>query len=386
MNPRTQDASGVYVWAPTGKNFHVHLELDVLERLQVEVLRGFGAVPKRGAEVGGVLLGQIEERGGETTFHIQNFEPVVCSYKRGLSYLLAEDEAVAFAETASIWKKDPSKAVYAAGYYRSHTRDGLALSPEDVELLDRYFPGTGSVALLIRPNATKASLAGFFVREEGVFPKSTPLEFPFRRWELTGEEPPASRPLTDRRRDRIGPELVRGGRRADVVAPSRISRSESPIEEPLQLPREPLAAVAPPSFALLEPGKSEKKVRWIWLPLSFLFLLLGVVLGFQSALFVGPKVTGVANAQDFALSLTAQKSGSNLTIRWNRNAPSIRAGQRAVLEIEDGQGSPNPVDLDSAQLGSGSMIYHALSKAVHFKLTIYESSRNTVTETADWQE
>jgi len=387
MNTRTQDAPGVYVWAPSGKNFHVHLELDVLERLQAEVLRGFGAVPKRGAEVGGVLLGQIEEDGGQTTIHIENFEPVVCSYKRGLSYLLADDEAAVFAETADIWKKDPSKTVYAVGYYRSHTRDGLNLAPEDVELMNRYFPETGSVALLIRPNATKASLAGFFVREDGVFPETTPLEFPFRRWELTGEEPPAPRALTDRRRDRVGPELVRGGRRADGALPPPINPPESFIEEPYQFPRESATAtVAPPAFTLPEPAKPEKKVRWMWLPLSFMFLLLGVVLGFQSALFVGPKVTGIANMQDFALSLTVQKSGSNLTVRWNRNAPAIRAGQRGVLEIEDGQGSPEPVELDLAHLESGSMIYRSQSQAVHFKLTIFETSRITVSETTDWQE
>jgi hypothetical protein len=387
MNTRTQDAPGVYVWAPAGKNFHVHLELDVLERLQAEVLRGFGAVPKRGAEVGGVLLGQIEEDGDQTTIHIENFESVVCGYKRGPSYLLTDDEAAAFSQTVSIWKKDSSKPIYAVGYFRSHTRDGLNLAPEDIALMNQYFPDAGDVALLIRPNATKASLAGFFVREDGVFPETTPLEFPFRRWELTGEEPPAPRALTDRRRDRIGPELVRGGRKADGSLPPPINPPGSFIEEPpVHFPRETAASVAPPAFTQTEPAKPEKKVRWMWLPLSFMFLLLGVVLGFQSALFVGPKVTGVANMQDFALSLNIQKSGSNLTVRWNRNAPAIHAGQRGVLEIEDGEGSPQPVDLDLAHLESGSMIYRSLSKSVHFKLIIYETSRITVTETADWQE
>src|SRR5947209_8019848 len=112
MNTRTQDPPGSYVWAPAGKNFNVHLALDVLERLQTEVLRGFGAVPKRGAEVGGLLLGQIEN-GEQTTIHIEDFEPVACGYKRGLSFLLAEDEAAAFAHAAAHWKKDSEKPVYA---------------------------------------------------------------------------------------------------------------------------------------------------------------------------------------------------------------------------------------------------------------------------------
>jgi hypothetical protein len=124
----------------------------------------------------------------------------------------------------------------------------------------------------------------------------------------------------------------------------------------------------------------------MWMPLSFMFLLLGVVLGFQSALFVGPKVTGVGTAQDFSLSLSVAKTGDNLTVRWNRNAAPIRAAQRGVLEIDDGDSSPVPVNLDLAHLENGSMIYRNASKTVRLKLIIYESSRVTLTETSEWQE
>jgi hypothetical protein len=124
----------------------------------------------------------------------------------------------------------------------------------------------------------------------------------------------------------------------------------------------------------------------MWMPLSFVFLLLGVVLGFQSALFVGPRMTGVGTAPDFSLSLSAAKTGDNLTVQWNRNAAAIRAAQRGVLEIDDGDSSPAPVNLDLAHLENGSMIYRNASKTVRLKLTIYESSRVTVAETAEWQE
>jgi len=130
----------------------------------------------------------------------------------------------------------------------------------------------------------------------------------------------------------------------------------------------------------------KKQVRWMWLPLSFMFLLLGVVLGFQSALFVGPKVTGVATAQDFSLSLSVAKLGDNLTVRWNRNAAPIRSAQRGVLMIDDGSSSPSPVDLDLAHLDNGSMIYRNSTKTVRFELIVYESSRVTVSEKTEWQE
>ncbi|HLW77683.1 MAG TPA: hypothetical protein VKS01_11875, partial [Bryobacteraceae bacterium] len=60
MGAPTQDTSGYYVWKAEGAPVEIHLHLDVLDRLAAEVMRGFGAVPKRGAEVGGVLIGTID--------------------------------------------------------------------------------------------------------------------------------------------------------------------------------------------------------------------------------------------------------------------------------------------------------------------------------------
>ena len=98
-------------------------------------------------------------------------------------------------------RRSPRNAghTYAVGYYRSHTREGLALQPEDIELLDRHFPSPSQIALLVKPFATKPGVAGFFVRENGEFPAATPLEFPFRRWEMTGEEPPRRAPMQERK-------------------------------------------------------------------------------------------------------------------------------------------------------------------------------------------
>ena len=108
-------------------------------------------------------------------------------------------------------------------------------------------------------------------------------------------------------------------------------------------------------------------------------------IGVSAALSLG-LLTGVATAQDFSLSLSVSKSGDNLTVRWNRNAPAVRAAQRGVLEIDDGDSSPAPVNLDLAHLENGSMIYRNSTKVVRFQLVVYESSRVTVTESAEWQE
>jgi hypothetical protein len=137
------------------------------------------------------------------------------------------------------------------------------------------------------------------------------------------------------------------------------------------------------TFAEVKPAT--RPMRWMWMPMSFMFLLLGVALGIQtSALFLGSKGKTATAADDFSLSLSIAKSGDNLTVRWNRNAPAVRLAQRGVLEIDDGDSSPAPVSLDQAHLENGTMIYRNSSKTVRFKLTVYENSQVTVTEKAEW--
>src|SRR5579863_6012003 len=258
MGSRTQDVPGYYVWQASGKPVEVHLQLDVLDRLASEIMRGFGAIPKRGAEIGGLLLGTITP-GTPAIVRIEDFEPVPCHYRRGPSYLFTEDDSAAFEQAFEHSKPDPSRSIYAVGYFRGHTREGLSLAPEDVELLDQFFPGPAHVALLVKPFGTKVSMAGFFAREDGVFPETTPLEFPFGRRELTGLEPPSQRSLLERRPctdDSAAPAPLR-----DAAYPGRDTAAPKP------------------------------RASWVWIPLSFIFLLLGAALGYQAAVNIRGRVT-----------------------------------------------------------------------------------------------
>src|SRR5579863_6073137 len=136
MGLGTQGAPGYWVWEAPGKAVVVHLHLEVVDALLPEVMRGFAAVRKRGAEVGGVLIGSIEQGapGEPTVVRIEDFEPVECAYKRGPSYLLTDEEGARFEDACRRWQPHPERANYAVGFFRGHTRDGLRLSTEDVEL------------------------------------------------------------------------------------------------------------------------------------------------------------------------------------------------------------------------------------------------------------
>jgi hypothetical protein len=327
---------GYYVWAVPGKPVAVHLKLEAVDGLAAEFLRGLGAVPKRGAEVGGVLLGSIEPgfAPGTSIVRVEDFEPVPCSYVRGPSYLLTENDRAAF--DAACAGRHP------VGYYRSHTRDGLQLGPEDIQLLQRNFPQQEHVALLVKPLASEPGEAGFFVRERGSFPEKSPLEFPFRRWEMTGEAPPVIR-LPE------APEL--------------------PTTE---------SAPAPQMVAAKDPVPRPKSRAGFWMVSLFVFLLLGVLLGYEAS-----RITAPRRASDFTVSLAVERNADNLLVRWNRDAPAIRSASGGVLEIEDGA-EKKRMDLDRANLSGGTFLYKNASEKVSFRLIVYLDPGVSVTEELDW--
>jgi len=420
MAAQTQDASDYYVWQTPGKTDSIQLHLDVLDRLGGEVMRGFGAVPKRGAEVGGVLIGTVEHaRDGEpAVVRIEDFEPVECEYRRGPSYLFTEDEKGVFEEAVQRWQPDESRTAYAVGFYRSQTRDGLSLAPEDVELLDEFFPGDDGVALLIKPYGTKVSEAGFFVREDGKFPDTSPLEFPFRRYELTGEAPPPRRSLMEPRqrggtdprqsagtepRQSAGTEPRQRGRPLRAITRTdadSLTESGGDDAETANYGDDADGAYEPPSddaprmralrgpaagsaYAVTLPSRSRFSSS-VWLPLSFVFLLFGVALGMMISLARAPKTAG-GDAQGFSLGLAISKSGQNLSVKWDSQSPAVRAAQQGFIEIQDGNNAPISKELDPAQLQNGGMIYTSSSNAVKFRLTVNPRAQLRIEETVEWR-
>jgi len=342
----------------------VRLSLEVVDLLSNEVMRGFGAVRKRGAEVGGLLLGSIEE-GSPTVVRIDGFQPVPCEYRTGPSYQFSEEDSVVFEEAF--------QRASAVGYYRSHTRDGLTLAPEDLELLDYFFPSSEHIALLIKPYVTSACSAGIFVRENGSFSQTTPLVFPFRRNEMLGAEPPQRRPLMERK---PRPTFIPDAGRADAGRPERVAQD---------LARLGAAAVEQASAPLPEVQSTPAIALLSWSPVIWLtlvcFLALGGFLGFHLA----RSIPAAAPEGTYSLSLRVARAGENLNLTWNGESPITLAARNGILEIEDGPARKS-IDLDAAQLRNGRLIYRNNSKQVRFRLTMSPEARVSVTQTTEWGE
>jgi hypothetical protein len=382
--------AGIYKWEIPGKPVSVHLDLDVIDSVLPEVMRAFGAVPKRGAEAGGLLIGNISrDPAGQSTVHVEQVELVPCVYARGPSYLLTGEDKIAFEQAVERWRLDASQPRYAVGYFRSHTRDGLALSAEDVELLDRLFPDPAQIALLVRPFAAKPIQAGFFFREKGSFPPETPLPFAFSRRELVEDVVAIPLPAPSRPVEPPPPEPPVAARPPEPVAESRteLRPYQGSPRRIIPLPDDPRYA-SPEPLPLPSAAKGSRARGWIWVPLSFALLAIGAVFGLEAPGYVN--LNGYLNLSsltshtaEFALGLAVSQSGDSLTVRWNPDAPAIRRAQSGTLEIEDG-GYSKPVDLDSTHLQNGSIIYRNTSPSVRFRLVVSEGARVSVTETTDW--
>src|SRR5262249_26192150 len=116
--------SAYYLWEFPEKPVSVRLSLDVVDRLERDVLESFRAITARGSEVGGLLLGRAES-GTPMKTVIDSYELFHCDYARGPLYLLSEDEKSRFDELIRRRKAGSGPAV--VGFFRSNTRKDLTL-------------------------------------------------------------------------------------------------------------------------------------------------------------------------------------------------------------------------------------------------------------------
>jgi hypothetical protein len=362
-----------YVWEVEGKPVSIHLDFGVVDRIAMDVMRGFGAVPKRGAEVGGVMLGTFDKLDGKTVVKVEDFEPVVCDYLRGPSYLLTEKDEKRFAEAMA---RLETKDLTPVGFYRSHTRDGLGLADEDLALFSKYFGDSRQVILLVRPFATKTSMAGFFFEEgDSFYREKSYQEFPFRRKDLGGGNTPPIRSAPAE---------------APSVATIPAEDGEPNLREWVKAQRIEVAkeaAPVPPEPSLFglrnENSTAKFRSRWVWIPLSLVFLIVGVVAGFQGAMMLNRQDVDRALARSVSLGLSTGWENGRIAVRWDRDSAPIQNAQIGSLRILDGEYS-KVVTLDERQLRNGIVLYMSSDNRVSFRLEVQTRQRTQVTETVDY--
>lgn len=371
-----------YEWNAGGAAPSIRLEFDFIDRLNFEVMRGFGAVPRRGAEVGGILIGRWEEDGSVAV--VTAFQPVPCRHTRGPSYILEQDEIDSFEQALAPLAQEDGQDGCAIGLFRSNTRDALELTDEDLALLDRFFLAGRALFLMVKPYATRVSEATFFYRDSGRWVSPGPESvIPFRRRELGGgKRPKRQRPAPEAPAAEIQPPEQALPAPEGTLFPLMRAAAAPPPPEPAPAAQSQSAIHIPipevPEFAEARPSRLHGS--WVWIPLSFVFLLLGIVLGFQIALSVArSQKAAEVKADPYSLELTAVQFGESLHLKWNSALPAFRDARSGTLHIQDGNNAKT-VDITRDDIARGGILYRNATQNVRFRLEIPHGEHNSVSE------
>jgi hypothetical protein len=333
-------------WSESERKFAIHIPPDVIRRLGSECWIGFKRVPRRGLEIGGILLGRTETGDDVTTFWIDGFQQVESEHRSGPSYVLSESD---FSHLQEAIEKNRAASL---GIFRSQTRsEQLVLQAPDVELFGRCFETGPAVFLMLGP---VPGIAAFFAQADGSLKCIHQFALPSSRMSMmAGNTAPVSQPEQPR-----------------VLALTEAQPSDLPTEH-IEKPTEKAAVVVVPRAAVSKALAS--KARWV-LPLVAALLILAAG---ASMTWKAPKPLLAApdlKAPEY-LHLTVERAGSALRLLWDQNSSTVHAATRAVLHIDDGN-VQTARDLGPTQLSAGSITYEPKSPDVTFRMDVYSTEPN----------
>lgn len=396
-----EEKTQTLVWTVPECPFRVVIQPDVLNEIRILAVEAFYSVPRGGVEIGGVFFGLL----GADELDIRTHRPIRCEYSTGPSFTLSVKDQLGLSGLLDRAPADPDLAgMVPLGWYHSHTRSEIFLSPADLQLYSEFFPEKWQIALVVRPTNLQATRGGFFFRDKrgnlksdtpgqefkmeppdfglkvfspGALAPAVPPETPAPTVpviERKPEEPPvveAVTPLIEPAAPVEAPAMaavvsVNGSGAATVTAPD--------ITEPAPMPKaEPIAEPAPqkpeaetplpvPGFALAQPAAAKtRKTGWMWALLILVLLGAGGSAAFIEWARIGKPV---------GLGLETYDINGAFLIRWDRTSSAFAGASQVTLEISDGGEKVDPIVLAPADLSIGGYGYmrHTDQVSVHMKV------------------
>ncbi len=335
-------------WKPEGHSLRVEFAMPVMEEICALSVDGMFRFRHGGVEVGGVLFGEADQE----VVRVLGFRPLECEHAFGPRFVLSERDRARLRELLYAPKTEADLAgLEPVGWYHSHTRSEVALSPRDLEVYDSYFPQRWQVALVLRPEHYEEVRAGFFFREAdgGIRVESSYAEFSIR--------PNRGRMRAAEEAEEAEEEAVPAASAAEAepvtAAPAvTVKVAEKGPEAPDRPAPGSLRPSEPslPQFAQVQPQRS---YRMLWRVLVLMLALVGV----------GGGVFGVVRYYRQApqpLGLWVADMGGQLLIEWDRGAQPIRDATGGMLEIQDGTDRvAHKIDGDRLREGSIDYVRHA---------------------------
>ncbi|HVX65924.1 MAG TPA: hypothetical protein VHA11_04940 [Bryobacteraceae bacterium] len=343
-------------WSADGQLPRIEYAVSVVEEICADAVEGLYQFRHGGVEIGGVLFGQIT---GEVV-RIMAFRPLDCEHAFGPRFVLSERDRMSLRNLLYAGSGDEElETLVPVGWYHSHTRSGIELSPRDLEIYDSYFPRCGQVALVVRPENFGSGRAGFFLRgrDNAVYAGPPESEFRIRPQRALDSVP---EPVLEAETGAAGSEEAE----PDEDAAEEMSPE---VRRPWVIagdvpPSEPVPEPELPGFARIQPGALRK---WLWMLIPA--ALLGVAIAGAMYYY---RTQGPAEP----LSLWVADMGGQLLIEWDRTARPIRDARDATLEIQDGKERVN-IRIDGERLREGSIDYVRRSDMVDVRLRVQSSSR-----------
>jgi proteasome lid subunit RPN8/RPN11 len=337
--PEETAPEGTFVWSVEGRPIRIRAAADVLASIGRAAREGLEKVPRRGLEVGGLLLGTRE--GDELT--ITDWRPISCEHARGPGFELSANDEAALRQLLESLTGDPARSgLQVLGWFHTHTRDGICLTKSDLDVYNRFFPAPWQVALVVKPHAKEPTRAGFFFREPN---GAIRAETSYREF------------------------VIEPGLRPQPVGfdPASLGGATSPAPAPVR------AAEAPSTVRLPEPPPASpaRAPRWARSRRRLVVALAGAVLA-SAAVFVGIPLLA-PQPRHAAIALDLRPAGDALVLEWDRSPALLRDATGAALTIEDA-GERRLIRLTADEFAAGSLTYYRRSGDVSFQLELVRST------------
>ncbi len=300
--PSTPTESGV--WQADGFSTTVEYSLAVMEEIRRRAVDELNALGHGGLEIGGVLYGV---RHGDILRVLASAEGP-CEHALGPGFVLSEKDRLGLAKLVGA----PPAGMETIGWYCSHTRSRVVLTPNDCAIFERFFPRPRQVALVVKPTLLGPAQAAFLFLEPFA---------PHREFSLQPRPIPPISPVAD-------------------------SRPAAPARPPQ--PRRAKARAATPV-----------KRAWLWVAPAL--AAAGLLIASQ---LISPRL---------GLEARAVAPGQ-VRIAWNRHAGPVLEASSGLLEIKDGA-TRVVLPLSADQLRAGTVTYARRSTSVALRLHIERRKR-----------
>ncbi len=159
--------------AEVGFPYAIECNEALLGDLAARALDGLCRLRHGGLEIGGVLYGRREP--GRIV--VAAARQLQCDHALGPTFRLSSADQERLSALISAPGSDPElQGVETVGWFVSHTRSGLELTPHDIEIFSRNFTDPAHFALVIKPFQFEPAIAGYFVRTaDGKLRADTPV-------------------------------------------------------------------------------------------------------------------------------------------------------------------------------------------------------------------